>query len=198
MSEVYVGQIRQGGWNFAPFQNAMCNGQLMAISQNAALFSLLGTNFGGNGTSTFGLPDLRGRVMIHQGTLAGGSQYVVGEIAGTENASVLSSNMPQHTHTATFTSTSTLNVSGAQPKASLQAPVAAAQLGHSDDRAGIGALPAIYCPPGTATTVSLGGLNVAGNVTVQPTGNSLPISILNPFTTVTAIIALFGIFPSRN
>jgi microcystin-dependent protein len=198
VSEVYVGQIRQGGWNFAPFGNAMCNGQLLAISQNTALFSLLGTNYGGNGTSTFGLPDLRGRVMIHQGTLQGGSTYVVGEMAGTENASVLTSNMPQHTHTATFTSTSTFSASGAQPKASQEAPQAGSFLGHGVDLSTTGALPAVYCPSGTATTIALGGLNVAGTVTVQPSGSSLPFPIVNPYNTVTAVIALQGIFPARN
>lgn len=198
MSEPYVGQIRQGGWNFAPTEHALCNGQLVSIAQNTALFSLLGTNYGGNGTTTFGLPDLRGRAMIHQGTLLGGSTYVVGEIAGVENATVLSSNMPAHTHTATFASTSTLNASGAQPKASEEAPQAGSFLGHGIDAASKGALIAIYCPSGTATPIGLGGLNIAGNVTVQATGQGLPLAILTPFNTVSAVIALFGIFPSRN
>ena len=122
----------------------------------------------------------------------------MGEISGTENANLLSSNMPAHTHTATFTSTSTLTASGAQPKASSLSPVAGALLGHADDLAHTGSLPAIYCPPGTATPSVLGGLNVAGTVTVQPAGQGLPFPILAPYNTVTAIIALSGIFPARN
>lgn len=198
MSQAYVGQIRQGGWNFAPIQHALCNGQIVSIAQNTALFSLLGTNYGGNGQTTFGLPDLRGRAMIHQGTLQGGSTYVVGEVAGIENASLLSSNMPAHTHTAAFASTSTLNASGAQPKASEEAPQAGSFLGHGIDAASKGALIAIYCPSGTTAPIALGGLNVAGNVTVQPTGQGLPFTILAPYNTVSAVITLFGIFPARN
>jgi microcystin-dependent protein len=200
VSQVYVGQIQQGGWTFAPRNTAMCNGQTLAISQNQALFALLGTTYGGNGQTTFQLPDLRGRVMVHQGTLSSsGSTYVIGQQSGTENTSMLTSNMPAHTHVATFANNnSSLAASGPTPKATAAAPTAGAVLGHADDLSGKGALPAIYCPSGTTAPITLGGLNVAGTVTVAPSGSGLPFAILNPYQVVTAVIALFGIFPSRN
>lgn len=190
MAEFYLGQIIQFGGNFAISGTAMCNGQLIPISQNTALFSLLGTFYGGNGTSTFALPDLRGRSMIHQGQGAGLSQYVVGQQGGTENVTLLSNNMPSHTHTITssFSASSTV-------KATEQIPGAGAVLGHSVDVAvGGTSHPAIYCPSGTATDAALGGLNVSAGIS----GNSLPFQILNPYLTITCLIMLAGIFPSRN
>jgi len=198
MSQPYLGEIRQGGWNFPPKGNALCNGQLLSIQQNAALFSLLGTTFGGNGTSNFQLPDLQGRHTNHWGQGPGLADYVIGEKAGTESVTLTVNNLPLHTHTATFTSTSSLNASGPTPKASAPAPVAGAVLGHVDDLAAKGDIPAIYCPSGTAAPIALGGLNVAGTVSVTNTGNGLPVSVLNPYLAVTMIIALTGVFPSRN
>ena len=112
MSEVFLGQIIQGGWNFAPQGYSLCNGQTLSIQQNAALFALLGTTFGGNGTSTFQLPDLQGRRMVHWGSGAGLSTYVIGQKAGTENAQLTVNSMPQHTHTFSGAS-STLHFTGA-------------------------------------------------------------------------------------
>jgi microcystin-dependent protein len=198
MAEFYLGQIIQGGWNFAPSGTALCNGQTLAIQQYAALFALLGTTFGGNGTSTFQLPNLQGRVPIHWGQGQGLSNYVIGQQAGTETETLLQTNMPAHTHTATFTSTSSLNVSGTTPKASLQVAAAGSPLGHSFDIQQTGALPAIYCPAGTATSIALGGLNVAGTVSVGLAGGSQPFPILQPYLAITFAIALVGIFPSRN
>ncbi len=186
----YLGQIIQFGGNFAISGTAMCNGQTLSISQNTALFALLGTFYGGNGTSTFQLPDLRGRTMIHQGQGQGLSTYVVGENGGTENATLLQTNLPSHTHTITSTFKASSTV-----KATLQIPAAGAVLGHSDDVATGGTShPAIYCPINTATDAALGGLNVSA----APTGNSIPVSILNPYLTITCLITTVGIFPSRN
>lgn len=198
MGSIYLGQILQGGWNFAPRGSAMCNGQILSIQQNSALFALLGTTYGGNGTSNFGLPDLQGRSMIHWGTSTTGTTYVIGEVSGVENTTMLISNMPAHTHTATFTSTSTLNAAASPPKATTSAPAAGSVLGHAVDLSNVGSLPAIYCPAGTATPIALAGLNVAGNVTLAISGGNQPFAILNPYTCVTAVIALQGIFPSRN
>jgi microcystin-dependent protein len=197
MSDPFLGQIIQGGWNFAPRGWAFCNGSLMAISQNTALFSLLGTQYGGNGQTTFGLPDLRGRTMIGSGQGPGLAPYSNGEMAGTENTTLTLQSLPQHTHTATFASTASLNAS--TTKATSQVPQNGGPLGRGvDGDDNPNALPFIYCPANTATSVALGGLNVAGTVTVQPTGSGLPFSILSPFNTVTMVIALQGIFPSRS
>jgi microcystin-dependent protein len=193
MAELYVGQIFQGGWNFAPSGSALCAGQLLPISQYQAVFALLGTSFGGNGTSTFGLPDLQGRAMIGTGNGIGLPPYVIGEAGGNTQVSLTLSNLPQHTHT--FTSTSTLQAS--TTKATAQVPAAGSLVAHSDDTSTKGSTPAIFVPAGSSTaTVNLGGLNVAG--TIGPTGSSLPVSILNPFLAITIVISLVGIFPSRN
>jgi microcystin-dependent protein len=198
MAEFYLGQIIQGGWNFAPRGTALCNGQLLSIPQFTALFSLLGTTFGGNGTTTFGLPNLQGRVPIHWGQSLGTSTYVIGQSAGNENETLLVGNLPAHTHTATFASTSSFNASGAQPLAVAQIPHAGAVLGHSVDTSPVGSAPAIYCPAGTATPIALGGLNVAGTVSVGVTGGSQPFSILQPYLAITFAIVLQGIYPTRD
>src|SRR6266480_4308295 len=98
MSEPFLGEIRTFGFNFAPRGWAQCNGQLLSISQNTALFSLLGTTYGGNGQTTFALPDLRSRVPIHQGQGPGLSQYSIGQSAGNESVTLNQSQMPAHIH----------------------------------------------------------------------------------------------------
>src|SRR5258706_8684270 len=98
MSNPYLGEIRIVGFNFAPTGWAMCNGQLMSIAQNTALFSLLGTMYGGDGQTTFALPNLQGRVPIHTGQSPGTSNYVMGQMAGAEQMTLLASQMPIHSH----------------------------------------------------------------------------------------------------
>ncbi len=195
MSSIYLGQILQGGWNFAPRGTALCNGQLLAISQNTALFSLLGTNFGGNGQTTFGLPNLQSRSMMHWGNGPGLSPVQLGESSGSENVTLLSTQMPQHTHAATFASTSTLKAASA--KATLQIPAAGSVLARGVDNSGT-VVPLIYGPSGTTTDVTLGGLNVAGTVTNAIAGGSQPVGIRNPYLGITHAIALQGIYPSRS
>src|SRR5262245_22475405 len=97
--EPYIGEIRWVGFNFAPQGWALCNGQLPAISQNTALFSLLGTQYGGDGRVTFGLPDMRGRVPLHQGQGPGLSERFVGEVGGQEAVTLTTAEMPSHAHT---------------------------------------------------------------------------------------------------
>lgn len=198
MSNLYIGQIIQGGWNFAPRGTSLCNGQIVSIAQNTALFSLLGTTFGGDGQTTFALPDLRSRSMVHWGQGAGLSNVQLGEASGTESVTLLQTQMPQHTHAAAFTSTSTLGANAAT-KASLQAPANGAILARTKDGATPGpALPLIYLPSGTATDVTLGGLNVAGTVTNAIAGGSQPVGIRNPYLGITHVIAFEGIYPSRS
>src|SRR3954470_9404352 len=101
MAEPFLGQISTFGFNFAPRGWATCDGQILAIATNTALFSLLGTTFGGNGQTTFALPDLRGRVPIHQGQGPGLSSYVMGEVTGVESVTLITTQMPQHVHPTT-------------------------------------------------------------------------------------------------
>ena len=193
MSDPFLGMIIQVGFNFQPQGWQFCNGQLLSIAQNSALFSLLGTTYGGNGTSTFALPDLRGRVAIHQGQGNGLSTYVIGQASGTENITLNQNQMPIHTHTFNG-STSTLQAS--TTKATVQVPAAGAMLAHTQDLSGKGTTPDIYLPSGSAGSVALGGLNVAG--TNSNAGGSQPFSIIQPYLTTNFVIALQGIFPSRN
>ena len=197
MTDVYLGQIIHGGWNFAPRGTHYCDGALLSISQNTALFALLGTTYGGNGQTTFALPDLRGRSAVNQGQGPGLSPYVLGQASGTESTTLTQGNLPSHTHTSTFTQSSgTLNVGTA--KATTQVAAAGGVLAKSVDTSAVGSTPAIYAPSGTATPVALGGVNVAGTVQNGLTGGNLPFSLLSPYLAISIVIALQGIFPSRN
>jgi microcystin-dependent protein len=198
MAELYLGQIIQGGWNFAPRGTHHCDGALLSIAQNNALFALVGTTFGGDGQATFGLPDLRGRSMIGQGRGPNLQPYGLGQRDGTETAKLTIPNMPTHAATATFTQTSgVLNVSSA--KATAQVAENGSVLAKSVDTAKpANAVPAIYAPSGTATEAALAGVNVAGTVVMSPIGSSTPFGILSPYLAVTAVIVTEGIFPSRN
>lgn len=194
MSDPFIGQIIQGGWNFAPRGYATCSGQLLPIAQNSALFSLLGTHFGGDGQSTFGLPDLQGRTMIGTGNGSGLSPYVIGQKSGTENVTLTTNQMPAHSHAVTPNPNA---FNAATAKATDQAPSTGAIFGRGTDTGSGTAVPEVYLPAGTAPTVAL-GLNIAGSFSLGITGASQPVSVLQPYQAVTMVIALQGIFPSRN
>lgn len=183
-TEPFLGEIKPFGFNFAPRGYTMCNGQILAISTNTALFSLLGTAYGGDGQTTFGLPDLRGRTMVHQGQGNGLSSISLGEAGGSENVTLTNSNLPTHTHTAT--ATSTLNAEGIA--------------GNSQNPQGklLGGLPNLYITPDPAQNKPLAPESIDTAVTVAPTGNSQPFGNRSPYLGLTLCIALEGIFPSRN
>jgi len=181
VSDFYLGEIRMVGFNFAPQGWATCDGQLLAIQQNTALFALLGTQYGGNGQTTFALPDLRGRRAVHVGQGPGLSPVVVGEVSGAETVTLTQSQMPTHTHTLQASTT----------KGTTQVPAAGSLIAHAIDGGGKGALPEIFIPAASSTgSVPLGGMGNAGG--------SQPFGILDPFLGITHCIALQGIFPSRN
>lgn len=194
MSEPFIGQIIQGGWSFAPRGYALCNGQILSISQNTALFSLLGTTFGGNGQTTFALPNLQGRSMIHWGNGPGLSPVSLGETAGAETVTLTTNQLPAHNHSVTNNSNG-LNASNA--KASSASPTTGAIFGRGNDTGAGDSVPNIYLPAGTSPTVAL-GLNVAGSITIGVTGGGQPVPIRSPYQAITMVIALQGIFPSRN
>jgi microcystin-dependent protein len=98
MSECFVGEVRLVGFNFAPYQWNFCDGTTLSIASNETLYNLIGTTYGGNGQTTFNLPDLRGRIPIHQGTLQGGSNYAMGAIGGAESVTLSGNQIPQHNH----------------------------------------------------------------------------------------------------
>lgn len=174
MSNPFLGEIRMFGCNFAPRGWAFCNGQLLSITQNTALFSLLGTTYGGNGTTTFGLPDLRGRVPIHFGTGPGLSPYSQGQIGGTENVTLLTTQIPAHNHTVNAVGTG------------------------GNQASPVGNLPAVEST-GTSQNFSNGGVTGQMNAgTINPTGGSQAHPNLQPYQTLNFCIALTGIFPSRS
>lgn len=192
MSEPFLGEIRMVGFTFAPRGWAFCQGQVMQISQNTALFSLLGTTYGGNGQTTFALPDLRGRSPIGFGQGPGLSNIVQGEISGAESVTIQSSQMPAHIHTAT--ATATFSVAGTPSNANATPSATNNVLGAS--QAG-GPPSAAIWSDALNSPVTLGNTETV-NVTVDPAGGSLPVSLRNPYTGTNFIIALEGIYPSRN
>jgi microcystin-dependent protein len=174
MSNPYLGEIRMFAGNFAPRGWALCNGQTLAISQNTALFSLLGTTYGGNGTTTFNLPNLQGRVPIHMGTSTLGSSWIEGQVGGAENVSIVQNNLPAHNHQINC-----INSGGTQASP-------------------VGGYPAVEST-GTSYNYATGTANgTLIATTVSNTGSNVPLNVVNPYLVVNFIIALVGIFPSRN
>lgn len=174
MASAFIGQISLFAGNFPPRNWAFCDGQLLSIAQNTALFSLLGTTYGGNGQTTFALPDLRGRVPMHPGNGPGLTPHTLGEIAGSENVTLISSQMPAHSHF----------VNGVASGGNQASPA--------------GNLPAIE-----STGTSLDYSNAAANANMNAgmigtAGGNQPHTNLQPYTCVNFIICLFGIYPSRN
>ncbi|SHI98203.1 phage tail protein [Flavobacterium terrae] len=181
-TEPFIGEIKILAFDFAPRYYANCAGQIMSIAQNTALFSLLGTTYGGNGQTTFALPDLRGRMPVGQGTGPGLPSYIMGQTSGSTTATLLTQNMPIHNHAATG-----INV---------RIPVTAASEDSAATNNYIGnAVNDTFGPQASATN-SLGSPVVSGSTGMA--GGSQPFSIVNPYITINYSIALQGIFPSRN
>lgn len=182
MSEPFLGEIRLLAFNFAPRGWADCNGQLLPIAQNTALFSLLGTIYGGDGRTTFALPDLRGRAAIHTGTGPGLSPRTQGSRSGQEVVTLGVSNLPAHNHLAT----STANV--------------VAVAGNTNDAVGnfwaddAGVSSATYHTGPANATMNAGAVQT----TIGNSGGGAPHDNMQPFLTLRYCIAITGLFPSRN
>jgi microcystin-dependent protein len=174
MSEPFIAEIRMFGGSFAPRGWAFCNGQLLSIGQNQALFSLLGTTFGGDGRVTFALPNLQSRVPMHAGQGPGLSPRTPGEAAGEEAHSLLATEMPAHTHAAR----------GVSAKGNSNSPVGRAWAKDA------GVQSATYSNAAPDQSMSAAA--------IAPTGGSQPHNNMPPFLVVNFIIALEGIYPSRN
>ena len=174
MADPFVAEIRVFGFNFAPTGWAQCNGQLLPISQNTALFSLLGTFYGGDGKSTFGLPDLQGSAAVAQGQGQGLTEYFLGETGGTQTVTLLDSEMPVHTHQMQARATA----------GDLQQPGPDRAL----TRSGNGT---IY----SANTSN--GLVMTAPQAIAPSGGSVPHNNLPPLLTMNFCIAMQGVFPPR-
>jgi microcystin-dependent protein len=180
MGNPYIGQISMFGGNFAPVNWAFCNGQLVDIANNNALYSLLGTTYGGDGVTTFGLPDLRCRLPVHQGTGQGLSPYVLGQAAGTENVTLLTPQMPSHNHTFYATSASATSVTPTNNLAAVPYT---------------GNLPSFYTIPTSGQAPNVKNLNP--NAIGMSGGNQAHPNMM-PSLSISFIIALYGIYPSQN
>ena len=177
MADPFVAEIRMFGFNFAPLGWAFCDGQLLPISQNTALFSLLGTTYGGNGVTTFGLPNLQGSAVMHSGQGPGLSNRVLGEISGASSVTLLQSEVPAHNHTL-MVSTDQADEQGSKNPGNNA-------LGRGQASATLyGTFPA-----GTAVAMDPQALGV--------TGGNLPHNNVMPSLTMNFCIALQGVFPSR-
>lgn len=176
MTSPYLGEIRMFGGNFAPSQNALCQGQLLSIQQNTALFSLLGTYYGGNGVQNFALPDFRGRLPINQGQGNGLSNYTIGQIGGSENVTLLQTQMPNHNHSMLATSA---GASQPSPKNNIPASMVNPITGFW-----------VSQPTGSPIQMNPASLGMTGGG--QPHENRMPIVAFS------FIIALNGIYPSRS
>jgi len=170
MGEPYVGEIRMFAGNFAPAGWMFCDGQILPISENEVLFQLIGTTYGGDGQETFALPDLRGRLPVHQGTGPGGRSFIIGEAAGVEQVTLTTQQLPSHTHPL---------LASADPANS---PNPAAHVLAEP----LSTTPYVQDTPGVPLSPQA----------VAPAGGSQPHENLQPFLCVNYIISLFGIFPS--
>ena len=174
--DVYIGTVMLFGFNFPPTGWAACNGALLPISQYQALFALIGTTYGGNGSTNFALPDLRGRTAIGMGQGSGQPSYVIGQTGGATQVSLTVANLAPHTHAGG------LNIVTAGRSIAPRTPIAGDYL-YTEQTA---------APAGPPATVGLVG------VATQPTGNGTPVQIMPPFLAMNYCICLQGIYPSRN
>ncbi|WP_413989001.1 phage tail protein [Labrys okinawensis] len=181
MTTVYLGQIEIFAFSFAPKGWALCNGQIMSIAQNQALFALLGVSYGGNGQTTFALPDLRGRV-----PLGVSPSYILGMVDGQETETLLTTEMPSHNHSLMADSTTAANSNGGTPGNNT---VLGNAVGVITQPSG-GFAVQIYSS--AAATKTLNPAVIAPSGGTQPHENRMPYLVLN------ACIALQGVFPSRN
>jgi len=189
MSDPFIGEISLFGGNFAPRSWAFCSGQLLSISQNTALFSLIGTIYGGDGRTTFGLPDLQGRAAVGAGNGPGLSNATLGTRAGTETVALTEGQIASHTHNVTSTTSF-----GAQSGVATQ---------HGPTGGAL-ASPTIQGNPGVsvystqAADTDLEGASVSGALEVADTGSGTPHENMQPYLGMNYIIAIQGTFPSRN
>ena len=197
--EGYIGEIRLFAGNFAPRDWAFCEGQLMPIQQYQSLFSILGTTYGGDGRTTFALPDLRGRAVVQPGTAPGLSTYQLGQKAGSENIVLSTTQLPVHTHTATLdNATATLKASSTVGTSSVAGQGGATTLAATGTGRSGG--PVLYNNATPDITLKTGETetNVSGQIVVGNTGGNQPINIVQPVIGINYIICLNGIYPSRN
>jgi microcystin-dependent protein len=169
MSECFLGEVRLAGFNYAPLGWAACNGAVISIAENSALYNLIGTIYGGDGQATFGLPDLRGRIPIHQGNLAGGGNYVIGQVGGVETVTVTPNQIAAHNHL--------LMASSAVASSNTPGNQTAGDVGIYSNRA-----PNKSMNPGMVSPAQ---------------GGNLPHDNMQPYLALNWIIAMVGVYPTQ-
>jgi microcystin-dependent protein len=182
MSQPFVGQVMMFGGNFAPQGWMTCSGQILPISEYETLFNLVGTTYGGDGQTTFGLPDLQGRIPLNQGTGPGLSPRVIGQKAGTESVTLTTAQIPLHTH----------SVNAVNANANQQAPAGNSIFANEVSTATGGGNAFTYLAGTPASTSPLLA------ATLNQSGGSTPHENIQPVLAVTYCISLFGIYPSQN
>ena len=170
MSDQYVGEVRLVGFNFAPIDWAFCNGAVQSIAENSVLFNLIGTIYGGNGTTTFNLPDLQSRIPIHQGTASTGTTYIIGQPSGVENVTIGINQYPSHNHSMMAST----NTGGSNAPANNV--VNSGLTVYSTDAPSNPMIPAM----------------------VGQSGGNVPHNNLQPYLVLNWIIALYGVYPTQN
>ncbi|CAM4020824.1 phage tail protein [Pseudoalteromonas byunsanensis] len=204
-TDSYIGTMRPFGGNFAIRSWASCQGQLMAISENTALYSLIGDLYGGDGRTSFGLPDMRGRSPLGIGKMPGGAQYSLAQRGGTEYRTLDLSHMPQHNHSATFTS------SGGAVSGQLEVATDGPNQTEPDEQSYLAANTNTdsrmyykqqgFSPAPTLTQIAgltIDGGGASGSVAIGMTGSSDAFSIIGPFQVVNWQMVLEGVYPSRS
>jgi microcystin-dependent protein len=183
--EEFIGIVKLFAGNFAPRGWALCNGQLLSIAQNTALFSILGTTYGGNGQTTFALPNLQGAVAIGAGT-GQGINYALGQVAGTPTVTLNTNNLPAHSHSGAG------KISVSSSNATDSTPVADASIATP------GSLISRVFTPTLGFATATPSVNLSTNLTIPSVGNNIPVSVMQPYLAMNYIICLEGIYPSRN
>ena len=186
----FIAEIIMFGGNFAPRGWAFCDGQLLPISQNSALFSLLGTTYGGDGRTTFGLPDMRGRVPVHEGSGPGLTSRTLGSKFGANTRILSTAQMPSHSHSATVVSSATLRADGSSTRTANRTNPSGNTLGYGRER--------IYSTGSAGTVMDASSIDLSVGATIGNTGGTQGFDLSQPSLVVNFIIATTGTFPSRN
>jgi len=189
-TDPYLGEIMMFGGNFAVRGWALCDGQLLNISSNTALFSILGTTYGGDGRSTFGLPDMRGRVPVHAGNGSGLTTRSLGAEFGSETHTLSVNQMPVHSHTPGVTSSAILQADGSDNDTATEKNPAGNTLGYGREK--------IYSTGTAATAMGASSIDLSVGVSIGDTGGGQSFDLSQPSLVVNFMIAVSGTFPSRN
>ncbi|GMM91588.1 phage tail protein [Vibrio fortis] len=197
MCEPFIGEIKLVPYNFAPAGWVFCHGQLLTISQNQALFALLGTTYGGDGFTTFGVPDLRGRVPLGEGQGPGLGHYHLGWRGGVETVTLSEHEMPAHSHAAILTSAEAAVPCSKEPGTS-NVPGPTSVLAKGDVKKGRNDMGDANIYSENAPDTTLMHSPVAGSIAVENAGGSMPHENRQPYTVLNYVIATIGIFPARS